>query len=62
MKPMFVAQSVSYGSGGWSGEEYTDTVTLSPDLVITNQGIGVANSSVGFDGFDGILGYAARST
>ena len=57
-----VTQSVSYGSGGWSGEEYTDTVTLSPDLVITNQGIGVANSSVGFDGFDGILGYAARST
>ncbi|KAM5531960.1 hypothetical protein V8D89_014360 [Ganoderma adspersum] len=48
--------SVSYGSGGWSGEEYTDTVTLSPDLVITNQGIGVANSSNGFDGFDGILG------
>nr|VWO96740.1 Aspartyl proteinase [Ganoderma boninense] len=48
--------SVSYGSGGFSGEEYTDTVTLSPDLVITNQGVAVASSSLGFDGFDGILG------
>ncbi|PIL28426.1 transporter [Ganoderma sinense ZZ0214-1] len=48
--------SVSYGSGGFSGEEYTDTVTLSPELVISNQGIAVATSSVGFDGLDGILG------
>ena len=48
---------MSYGSGGFSGEEYTDTVTLSPDLVITNQGVAVASSSLGFDGFDGILGY-----
>ena len=46
-------QSESYESWGWSDEEYTDTVTLSPDLVITNED-SVANSSVGFDGFDGI--------
>ncbi|KAI1791964.1 acid protease [Ganoderma leucocontextum] len=48
--------SVSYGSGQWSGEEWNDAVTLSPDLVIVNQGIGVANSSTGFSGVDGILG------
>ena len=33
----------------------TDTVTLSPDLVITSQSIGVA-SSTGVHGVNGILG------
>ncbi|KAG2369286.1 aspartic peptidase domain-containing protein [Suillus spraguei] len=48
--------SVSYGSGSFSGEEYTDTVTLSTDLVIINQSIGVASVSQGFNDVDGILG------
>ncbi|KAG2101065.1 acid protease, partial [Suillus discolor] len=48
--------NVSYGSGTMSGKEYTDTVTLGPDLVIQNQGIGVASSAQGFEGVDGILG------
>lgn len=49
-------QSVAYGSGNFSGEEWIDTVTLAPGLVISQQSIGVANSSNGFDGYDGILG------
>jgi saccharopepsin len=48
--------SVSYGSGSFSGEEFVDTVTLSPDLVIPNQSIGVASTATGFSGVDGILG------
>ncbi|KAG0695483.1 acid protease [Suillus ampliporus] len=48
--------SVSYGSGSVSGEEYLDTVTLGSGLVITGQSIGVAKSSQGFSGVDGILG------
>jgi len=48
--------SVTYGSGSFSGTEYTDTVTLSSSLVITNQGLGVASTASGFDGVDGILG------
>ncbi|KAH9889765.1 acid protease [Cubamyces lactineus] len=47
---------VSYGSGSFSGTEYTDTVTLSSSLVIQNQSIGVASSAQGFQGVDGILG------
>ncbi|KAM5545333.1 hypothetical protein V8D89_000946 [Ganoderma adspersum] len=47
--------SVSYGSGSFSGEQYTDTLTLG-DLTITNQGISVASQSSGFQGVDGILG------
>ena len=39
------------------GEEFTDTVTLG-DLVLTEQSIGVAELAFGFDGVDGILGYA----
>ena len=47
---------MSYGSGSFSGEEWTDTVTLSSGLVIEKQSIGVANSATGFSGVDGILG------
>ncbi|KIJ40077.1 hypothetical protein M422DRAFT_257145 [Sphaerobolus stellatus SS14] len=49
--------AVTYGSGSFSGTEFTDRVTLSSTLVINNQGIGVASASSGFDeGVDGILG------
>ncbi|KAI0767716.1 aspartic proteinase precursor [Fomes fomentarius] len=48
---------VFYGSGFFFGEEYTETVTLG-DLVIENQGVGVADFAIGFDGYDGILGGA----
>ncbi|KAH8109648.1 acid protease [Phellopilus nigrolimitatus] len=48
--------AVSYGSGSFSGNEYTDTVTLSPALVISQQSIGVASSSSGISDVDGILG------
>lgn len=49
-----------YGAGveasKFSGKEYTDQVTLVPDLVVTAQSIGVAETSTGFQGFDGVLG------
>jgi len=48
--------SVDYGSGSFSGNEYTDTVTLASGFAITAQSIGVATESEGFDGVDGILG------
>ncbi|KIM73461.1 hypothetical protein PILCRDRAFT_829133 [Piloderma croceum F 1598] len=48
--------TVSYGSGSFSGEEFTDTVTLSPHLVIAKQSIGVASTSKGFQNVDGIIG------
>ncbi|KAJ8593240.1 aspartic proteinase [Rhizopogon salebrosus TDB-379] len=48
--------SVSYGSGFFSGTEYTDTVTLGSGLTIKQQSIGVANFSIGFAGYDGIIG------
>ena len=41
---------------GYSGEEWTDTVTLSPDLVVENQYITVASSSSGLCDIDGVLG------
>ncbi|KAL5492367.1 hypothetical protein ACEPAI_3814 [Sanghuangporus weigelae] len=47
---------VSYGSGKVSGDEYTDTVTLSSSLVIDGQSIGVATTSSGLQNVDGILG------
>ncbi|KXN88844.1 Polyporopepsin [Leucoagaricus sp. SymC.cos] len=47
--------SVTYGSGSFSGNEFTDTVTLGT-LSITAQSIGVATRSTGFSGTDGILG------
>jgi len=48
--------SVTYGSGSFSGEEFTDDITLAPGFVIKNQQIGVAKESSGFEGVDGILG------
>ncbi|EPQ54402.1 acid protease [Gloeophyllum trabeum ATCC 11539] len=48
--------NVSYGSGSFSGTEYTDTVTLAEGLVIQNQSIGVASTAQGFSDVDGILG------
>ncbi|KAG6329087.1 hypothetical protein ID866_10002 [Astraeus odoratus] len=48
--------SASYGSGSFSGKEYIDTVTLGSGLTIDQQSIGVASTSSGFDGVDGILG------
>ncbi|KIL59267.1 hypothetical protein M378DRAFT_1015803 [Amanita muscaria Koide BX008] len=47
--------AVTYGSGSFSGKEYFDTVTIG-SLVIRNQSIGVATTSTGFTGVDGILG------
>jgi hypothetical protein len=38
------------------GTEYTDTVTLGSGLTITQQSIGVASTSTGFTGVDGIVG------
>lgn len=48
--------SVTYGSGSFSGTEFTDTVSLGSGLTINKQSIGVASTSQGFDGVDGILG------
>ena len=36
---------VSYGSGSFSGEEYTDQVSLGSSLVIKEQGLGVASTA-----------------
>ncbi|KAG1736321.1 acid protease [Suillus lakei] len=51
---------VSYGDGlnqsYVSGMEYLDTVTLTSDLVIKQQSIGVGFNSTGMDSMDGILG------
>jgi hypothetical protein len=50
--------TLRYGSGSVKGAVYNDQVTLSDDLVITKQGLGVADpgTAEGFDGVDGILG------
>ncbi|KZP09214.1 acid protease [Athelia psychrophila] len=48
--------SVSYGSGSFSGTEYTDTVTIGT-AVVTSQSIGVASTATGFTGVDGIVGF-----
>ncbi|RDX41559.1 aspartic peptidase A1 [Lentinus brumalis] len=48
--------SVTYGSGDFSGTEFTDTVSLGSGLTINGQSIGAATRSEGFDGVDGILG------
>ena len=51
-------QEVSYGSGAFEGEEFTDNVQFG-DLAITGQSIGVASQSEGFEDVDGIIGYVA---
>jgi cathepsin E len=48
--------SVLYGSGQFLGDEYTDTVAIGPGLTISEQSIGVATQTEGFNGVDGILG------
>jgi len=47
--------SVTYGSGAFSGKEYLDLVTLSPELIIHNQSIGASEQSIGFPA-DGLIG------
>ena len=47
--------SVSYGSGSFSGTEYTDSVSFA-GLTVAKQSIGVASTSTGFSGVDGIFG------
>ncbi|KAF7886473.1 hypothetical protein EAF00_010576 [Botryotinia globosa] len=46
---------VSYGSGSFSGREYTDVVSFG-GLTVQSQSIGAATSSSGFSTVDGILG------
>ncbi|GBE77560.1 Polyporopepsin [Sparassis crispa] len=48
--------SVTYGSGSFSGTEYEDTVSLGNGLTISSQSFGVASTSSGFSGVDGIIG------
>ncbi|KAF7981764.1 hypothetical protein HWV62_31829 [Athelia sp. TMB] len=48
--------SVSYGSGSFFGTEYIDTVTVG-NATVLKQSIGVASSSTGFEGVDGIIGF-----
>jgi len=48
--------NVSYGSGSFSGTEFTDTVTVGKGLVIKNQSIGDASTAQGFSDVDGIIG------
>ncbi|KAK4498597.1 hypothetical protein PRZ48_011256 [Zasmidium cellare] len=47
---------VSYGSGSFSGNEYTDKVSFG-GLTVSSQSIGAATSSQGFQGVDGIAGF-----
>jgi len=48
--------SVSYGSGSFSGTEYTDKVSFG-GLTVSSQSIGAASQSSGFSGVDGIIGF-----
>jgi hypothetical protein len=48
--------SVSYGSGSFSGTEYTDKVSFG-GLTVSSQSIGAASSASGFSGVDGIIGF-----
>jgi hypothetical protein len=50
------AVSVSYGSGSFSGTEYTDTVSVGGSST-SKQSIGVASTATGFTGVDGIIGF-----
>ncbi|KAH0838084.1 aspartic proteinase [Lanmaoa asiatica] len=54
---MNTGQPVDQGTDRvYVGEEWTDTVTLGSGLTITGQSIGVASTSTGFTGVDGIVG------
>jgi hypothetical protein len=56
---LFYFQNIAYAGGSSVfGEEYTDTITLNSNLVITHQSIGVASASSAskMGGLDGILG------
>nr|GAT55366.1 aspartic protease [Mycena chlorophos] len=48
--------SVSYGSGSFSGTEYTDSVSIG-GTGVTKQSVGVASKATGFTGTDGIVGF-----
>ncbi|KAF8124518.1 aspartic proteinase [Boletus edulis] len=48
-------------SGSFSGEEWLDTVSLYSGLTITGQSIGVASTSSGYSGVDGVLGLGPES-
>ncbi|KAF7985427.1 hypothetical protein HWV62_5149 [Athelia sp. TMB] len=48
--------SVSYGSGSFSGTEYTDSVSIG-SASVSSQSIGVASTATGFTGVDGIVGF-----
>ena len=48
-------QSVTYGSGFFVGQEFTDTIHLG-ELEIENQSFGGALLAEGFDDVDGIIG------
>jgi hypothetical protein len=48
--------SVSYGSGSFSGTEYTDKVSFG-GLTVNSQSIGAASTAQGFQGVDGIIGF-----
>jgi len=47
---------VTYGSGSFSGNEYTDEVSFG-NFTVSSQSIGAATSSSGFSGVDGIIGF-----
>ncbi|KAL7892101.1 aspartic peptidase domain-containing protein [Trichoderma sp. SZMC 28014] len=47
---------VSYGSGSFSGTEYTDNVSFG-GLTVQGQSLGAASQSSGFSGVDGIIGF-----
>lgn len=48
--------SVVYGFGSFSGTEFSDKVSLNSGLNVFGQSIGVATTSSGFDGVDGVIG------
>ncbi|EMD38116.1 hypothetical protein CERSUDRAFT_152760 [Gelatoporia subvermispora B] len=47
--------SMTYPSGSFSGEEFTDRLSLG-SFNVTVQGLGVASRSIGFENVDGVLG------
>ncbi|KAI0003733.1 aspartic peptidase A1 [Russula compacta] len=53
--------SIVYGSGKFSGVEFTDTVAIAPGIVIPQQSIGVALASNAVRTVDGILGLGPRN-